>query len=446
MNLSDKNLDFKYLMKHQGELSKNLADKKVKKVVEYDFRMVSFKIGHEYFGINIMNVKEILKENKFTRVPNALDFVIGVLNLRGEIISVIDLAKMFHLDILEEQDEEKNKLRSIVVIKVEDLLIGLVVEQIQRVISFRKDDMQPPSPLLGKINEKYIEGVAEINERLYVIFNTDAIFSAKEKSKKDVLPNVSDLSEEFFIYFYNQIEEFSSIHINQFSKVSFTRLYNQYAIENNITDLPVITKEISDNILNKFYSKHTRELWQQPYVDQFMQVVIPELNKICSEKIRILVIGCGNGHEAFSLFIMLNENFKDIEIKMVASDLNLSAISNASGFEISKENIHSWINRDKYFMKLSGGMYKIKKEINNKIYFEFHDARNIGSYSREFDIVIARDLSLHLSVDDYITFLNDVCKKIISGGVLIIGDNEIIENHIELSKINNKYISIYKRK
>ncbi len=443
VNVNIDNIDFGYLMKNQGELSQKISEEKI--IVEYDYKIVSFRIGNEYYGIDIMSVKEILKENKFTKVPNTLNFVVGVYNLRGEIIPVIDLAKMFNLKV-KSDNNDKSSLKSIIVIKVENLLIGLIVEQIQRVIPLKRKDIQPPSPLLGSINEKFITGVIELDNKLYVIFDTDSIFSSKEKSKKEVIQKVSDLTEDFFIHFCNQIEGLSNICINEFNRDYFRELYLQYASENKIIDPPNITKDISNSILEKFYSMHTEKFWSESYADKFYNAINKELNAICSDEIRILNIGCGNGHEAFSLYILMNKFFENSEIKMVACDMNLNKISNASGFEIFIKDLPNWVNPTKYFMKLDNDIYKIKKEINNKIYFEFHDARNIGTFTKQFDIVVARDLSLNLSNDDYKQFLDNLCLKIIPKGILIIGDNEIINKHQEFTRIMNQTIKIYKRK
>jgi|GEM_PF-827013 len=444
MSINTEKLDYKDLMKSQ-DLNKLKTAVSDDKIIEYDYKIVSFVIGNEYYGIDIMCVKEILKENKFTLVPNTLKFVTGVYNLRGEIIPIIDLAVMFNLKkgIIDKKDKN---LKSIIVIRVDNLLIGLIVDKIQRVIPLQKNDIQPPSPLLGTINERYIKGVAEIDNKLYVIFDTDEIFSAKEKIKRDVLPAVSELSEEFFLHFCNQIEELADIHINEFNKQKFLSLYGEYARSNKVTDLPVLNKEIATDIVSKFYSKDTGKLWIQPNVDHFTEAVFKELRKICTEEVRVLDIGCGHGHEAFSLFFIIDKYFNEIDIKMVAADMNLSSISNASGFEIGKNELPSWINKDKYFMKLDENNYKIKKEINNKIYFEFHDARNINSYNREFDIIVARDLSLDLTDELYKKFLDDISNKMISGGLLVIGDNEVINKHDAFTRIVNKYINLYIKK
>jgi chemotaxis methyl-accepting protein methylase len=241
------------------------------------------------------------------------------------------------------------------------------------------------------------------------------------------------------------MEEFSNIHVNDHNKNKFRELFNNYAKENNIKETPVLNKNISDKILKDFYSKFTSELWQQPYVDHFLDAVTPKLNKICSDEIRILVMGCGNGHEAYSIYFLLNNDFKDAVIKMIAADMNLNAISSASRFEINSKMIPSWVNKDKYFFSASSDVYKVKKEISDKIFFEFHNAQNISTYKKEFDIVIARDMSLSLSEAEYLRFMNDMIPKITSGGIYIIGDNEEL-SHPELTKVSAKDISIYIKK
>jgi len=436
--IGTENLDFKTLMQNQKQISKNLRQKNEAKILEYDFKIVSFKLAGEYYGIDIMSVKEILKAKKFTHVPNALDFVIGVFNLRGEIMPIIDLAKMFHLE-----PENKSEIKSIIIIKVDNLLIGLAVDEISHVLPLRRADIQPPSPLLGTINERYIEGVVELNDKLYVILDADAIFSDKEKAKKDILPQSSDLAEELFTFFCNQMEELNVIHITEFNKKKFRELFTEYVKENNITEMPHLTKENAENILKKFFSKYTYQLWQQPYTDHFLDAVIPKLNRICSDEVRALNIGCASGHEAFSLYFLLVNNMKDAEIKLIAADINLIAVSNASGFEINGTNIPSWINREKYFMKLSDGKYKVKKEIADKIYFEFHNALNISTYNRVFDLVVARDISLYMTEDEYKKFLKDISAKIVSGGVLVVGDNEDLGNLPDFTKVPSEYLSVY---
>lgn len=436
---SVENMDFRYLMQNQKRIGKSFSEKKEKQIIEYDFKIVSFKIGNEYYGIDIMSVKEILKEKKFTRIPNALDFVKGVLNLRGDIMPVIDLAKMFHLKTTE---KNKNELDSIVIIKVENLLIGIIVEQIQHVIPLRRDDIQPPSPLLGSINERYISGVVDLNDKLFVILDTEAIFSDKEKAKKETIPQESDLSEEFFAFFVNQVEEFCGIHIQQVNKAKFRTFYNDYVKENNIVDMPKISKETADKCLYQFMSIHTDEFWESLFAERFSSAVLPHLSKICSDEVNVLDVGCGSGHETFSLYITLKNMLHDSDVKIVAVDVNLGAVSSASGMEVSGEEIPLWMDKNNNFINSNGNSYKIKKEINDKIYFEFHDAKNLASNNKKFDIVVARDMSLFLKEAEYNQFIEDVTEKMVRGGVLVIGDNEVVNNP-KLVKHADESISVY---
>lgn len=441
MGQSVENLDFRYLMQNQKKIDVNAAGvKENKAIVEYDAKIVTFKIGDEYYGIDIMNVKSILKEKKFTRIPNSLDFVIGVLNLRGEILPVINLAKMFHLS----STIDKQEIKSIIIIKIENLMLGLVVEQIQHVMPIRTSDLQPPSPLLGSINEQYIDGVLHTSNRIYVVLNTKAIFSDKEKTRREILPQTSDLTEEFFTFFTNQIEEFCNIHINEVNQEKFRLLYDKYMKDNNISDMPKLDKDTALGIYKNFLSENSDEFWQEPYIANFKKIVLPELRKRCSDEVRVLNVGCANGYETFSMYILLQNEFPDAEIKMIAADVNLIAVSNASGIEVNAGSLPGWIDKEKYFMNVSGNSYKIKKEINDRIYFEFHDARNIATYKKIFDVVVARDISLYMKKKEYDQFINDLAEKITSDGILVLGDNENIKNS-HYQQIGNERINILKK-
>jgi chemotaxis methyl-accepting protein methylase len=131
---------------------------------------------------------------------------------------------------------------------------------------------------------------------------------------------------------------------------------------------------------------------------------------------------------------------------MIAADMNLSAVTNASGFEIRSHNLPVWINKSQYFTQSGSDMLKIKKEINDKIYFEYHNAVNISTYKKEFDLIIARDLSYYLAENDYKSFIQDLIPKIVSNGLLMIGDNETLPASNYLSSIGNNLQKFYLKK
>ncbi|MBQ1999545.1 MAG: chemotaxis protein CheW, partial [Spirochaetales bacterium] len=267
-----KGMDFKYLMQNQQKINSSLSiqERDNKQIIEYDSKIVSFRIGNQYYGIDIMMVKEILCEKKFTPIPNALDFVRGVFNLRGEIIPIIELAKLFHLNVEYEVPEEGE---SVIILKVGNLLIGVVVEEIMQVFPIRKDDIQPPSSLLGSINEEYISGIIDIEKRLYVILDTEAIFGDKEKAKKEILPQESDLAEEVLTYFVNQVEELAGVHIHSANRNKFRELYSNYVKENNVKDMPKVTKEEASKIVEEFYSENTECFWSEAQSNSFKNII-----------------------------------------------------------------------------------------------------------------------------------------------------------------------------
>ncbi len=418
-----KGMDFKYLMQNQQKINSSLSiqERDNKQIIEYDSKIVSFRIGNQYYGIDIMMVKEILCEKKFTPIPNALDFVRGVFNLRGEIIPIIELAKLFHLNVEYEVPEEGE---SVIILKVGNLLIGVVVEEIMQVFPIRKDDIQPPSSLLGSINEEYISGIIDIEKRLYVILDTEAIFGDKEKAKKEILPQESDLAEEVLTYFVNQVEELAGVHIHSANRNKFRELYSNYVKENNVKDMPKVTKEEASKIVEEFYSENTECFWNETQSTLFKNIISSHLKKISPKEVKGMDIGCGNGYETFSLYFILKSIYSDVQL--IATDSNLAAISNASGIEVTGSEIPGWMEINKNFINTSGKQYKVKKEINDQIYFEFHDAKNLSADERKFHVIVARDLSLFMKESEYNLFIKDVAEHLVPGGVLIVGDSEVI--------------------
>src|SRR5574344_2274923 len=149
-----------------------------------DFKMVTFSLAGKDYAIDIMKVKEIAKAGRFTYVPNTLPFVLGVYNLRGEIIPIIDLRLFFNIDVPERQD---NAIENMLIVTVGEQTFGVVVDAIDKVVGVQKSTIQPPHPLFGDINIKYIYGVVEANKRLYILLDIDRIFGARNAEEEKEL-------------------------------------------------------------------------------------------------------------------------------------------------------------------------------------------------------------------------------------------------------------------
>lgn len=147
---------------------------------EITLSLVTFKIGNELYGINIMEVNEIIKLTEITSIPNAPQFVEGVITLRGQIIPVVDLGKRFNFE-KREFTEDEELLRGIIIITVEEMIIGIIIDQVNRVVSINKSQIQPPPQIIAGIGVEYIQGVVQLDDNtLLVILNINKLFSKKE--------------------------------------------------------------------------------------------------------------------------------------------------------------------------------------------------------------------------------------------------------------------------
>ena len=134
-------------------------------------QIVSFKVGDEEFGLDILSVQEIIRLQDLTRVPNSPDFVDGVINLRGKVIPVIALRKRFGLP---EQDHDKQT--RIVVLEIKSIVVGLIVDSVSEVLRIPASAVVPP-PRLGTIEQEFVAGVGKLEDRLLILLDVERIVS-----------------------------------------------------------------------------------------------------------------------------------------------------------------------------------------------------------------------------------------------------------------------------
>src|SRR5574344_2442518 len=120
------------------------GDTEKKNIVSADYKMVTFSLAGKDYAIDIMKVKEIVKAGRFTYVPNTMPFVLGVYNLRGDIIPIIDLRLFFNIEVPERTG---NEIESMIIIGLGDQVFGIVVDGIDKVVGIQSSTIQPPHPL-----------------------------------------------------------------------------------------------------------------------------------------------------------------------------------------------------------------------------------------------------------------------------------------------------------
>lgn len=146
--------------------------KEESKVVDRQ-QYVVFQIDREEFGVDILRTKDIHRYTKITRVPNAPPYVKGVINIRGEIIPVVDLRVRFNLEASDEVQENTR----IITVLIRDYQIGLLVDSVNEVLWLDEDAIEPPPSVYGGIDQEYLMGVGKLNERLIVLLNLERILN-----------------------------------------------------------------------------------------------------------------------------------------------------------------------------------------------------------------------------------------------------------------------------
>ena len=139
-------------------------------------QLVSFHVGGEEFGLDILRVQEIIRVQQLTRVPNSPDFVEGVINLRGKVIPVVALRKRFGLETL-----AQDKQTRIVVVEVKGTVLGFMVDSVSEVLRIPADTVEAP-PRLGKVEREYVSGVGKLNDRLLILLDVDRLMGDSEES------------------------------------------------------------------------------------------------------------------------------------------------------------------------------------------------------------------------------------------------------------------------
>lgn len=151
--------------------------------VEYQF--VVFRLGSEEYGVPITQVKEINRLTATTKVPRSPKFVEGIINLRGQIIPIIDMKKRFDLPLTEYTGDAR-----IIVIQVYANTFGVEVDSVSEVLRINSMNIEPAPHIVCSIDSKYITGVAKVGERLLILLDLDKMLNDEEKAQ------LSEMHEE----------------------------------------------------------------------------------------------------------------------------------------------------------------------------------------------------------------------------------------------------------
>jgi len=141
-----------------------------------EFQLVVFTIGDEEFGVDISQVREIVRLVQITYLPKAPVFIEGVVNLRGQVLAVIDLSKRLGV-----ASKEKSETTRIIVVEVGENTVGMIVDSVSEVLRLSSENVEDvPSLVDTEVPEHYIRGVGKLQDRLLVLLDLNKILSPEE--------------------------------------------------------------------------------------------------------------------------------------------------------------------------------------------------------------------------------------------------------------------------
>ena len=146
-------------------------------------QIVIFQLGTEEYAVDITHSREIIKPTKITKVPNTPDYVRGVINLRGQIVPVIDLRKRFNI-IVGTADKKKER---IITIESRETLVGLVVDSVNEVFWLNLTELEPAPEIEGGIKQEFIQGVGKKDDRLLVLIDMERLLFAERETESEIM-------------------------------------------------------------------------------------------------------------------------------------------------------------------------------------------------------------------------------------------------------------------
>lgn len=430
-------------------MNAEIQDKDGQKIVhkKIDFKMVTFSLGGKDYGIDIMRVKEISKVDLYTYVPNTMPYVLGVHNLRGDIIPIIDMRKMFHIP---HKKSKSGELLNVIILRLDEYKIGIVVDSIDKVVGIASETIQPPPPLFGDINIQYINGVVDYNDKLYIILDVEEIFEEKEAEtyehqvskiieKQEQVERAHGSAHEFN-FIVETLATFKNFFVSDTNRDWVERRYDAWRAMKAAggEDFQLKSEKDADEYLAPFYSSFTGRFLGDEFRDRLMKL-LPDRT---DGPFNVWVTGCARGHEAYSVASILRLKYPRSILKVWANDTDLLSVSTAPSLFFKEVEVPPYIKENGFVEEGSSGFH-FSKEIKDLIYFEFHDTLN-KNVMPKVDLVVARDIIAFQTVSNQKRMIGELKDKLKKGGYIIIGDNESLDDSA-FSWVEIEGINVYKK-
>ncbi len=426
-------------------------------------KIVTFQLGDDIYGIDIMAVREIIRLDSIRELPDAPDFFYGIINLRGEIVPAINFKSIFGFQGF---DFETDK--DVIICKVESRIFGLVIDKVIKVLDYNKDEIKPPPRLTDKIQSAFITGVIQFEEGLISLIDIYSLFSQKgqnflsyEKYKQGIFQ--TSITEHFFSKKDNELLnrifadiEFPFNEITRKSMLDYivkASVKKEINIQNVIQAIQNNTKSVMPTYL--FHKNENNVLF---YHDKdfltlqklIKQVILPIKRSKNENHLRFWVINDSTSMDAFSLLfilgILLEDEF-DIEFEVISSGNNLRKLNKAKECTFNPEqikrltigaknyfyeNVEHIINDKGAIEEKSISEYILKEEWKNKIIFDLFFS-NSNFTKKNVDLIYAPNFFANIKDSERALNAEKFYKALNPGGILLCGFFEI------LNKVEHKF-------
>lgn len=141
---------------------------------------LTFALGNEIYGIDILKVQEIRGYDSVTAIANTPEFIKGVINLRGHIVPIVDLRIKFHLDKVVYDD-----FTVVIILNMSDRIVGMVVDSVSDVLHLESNEIRSVPDIASGIDTKYITGLASIDNRMLILVDIEHLMNSNEMALVD---------------------------------------------------------------------------------------------------------------------------------------------------------------------------------------------------------------------------------------------------------------------
>lgn len=414
-------------------------------------QLVTFQLEDDLFGIDIMLTQEILKLIQLRKIPNSPYYFEGMLNLRGEVIPVINFKKLFTFGTF-----DLSKDKGIIISKVDDQRFGIVIDKILRVIQFEHDQIKSVPEGFSRSLKQYIIGVVEQSNGLIAILDIKSIFQVTSKDlsrggeisnyildfRRDKLESLSIVEEKVIVKFVETVG-FKTNHVTDIG------VFNYFSKEKIKTNLSIgeLVKEERDRLNNirrysPFKAEKTDIFFDNDddfltFLSLLEHLIIPRKEKETEKTLKLVNLGCGSGEELYSLLLILFAfvpNFDKWKVSLVGVESDFSKISKAQKGIFKKEQLERINKKDlkSYFDPLEDGTFQIKKMIRDRVDFRFGTAKNFEKI-KDIDLFFCRGVFAQLTSDEIDPLLYNISVSLNAFGLLVL-------NRIEdLMRVNRGY-------